>query len=468
MRLIHVLIPEERRGPILGALDEKEVDYAVLETDARTGEAVLVEFPLPSDGVGDVMDALRDAGLEEAEYTVVGTAETASTPTMELLENRYSGDFDPLTRQELRSKARDMAHDLTSFVWMIFLSAVIATAGLLLDSPAIVVGSMVIAPMVGPVLTASVGGVTGDREMLVDSIKLQAIGLAVAVVTALAFGYFLKAFSFVPQLQITALGQVSSRVAPSLLTVAVGLAAGSASAFGLTTKGPTSLIGVMIAAALIPAAATTGIATIWGFPVVALGSLVLLLVSVVGINVAAFVTLRYLGYRPDEFDWRSWALDGTRRTATVALAVVAVFLVAGGATVATYQQITYAREINQQVSSVLDNPTYTNLTYVSTNTQFGFTGNNFEPETVTVTISRTSDREYPNLASRLQRQIAAATGQDPAVRVHFVDYQTAKPTRQSLAPLGDSAATDRRSPRVPAFRPPATAYPRSSKGSSGS
>ncbi|WP_137284005.1 TIGR00341 family protein [Halorussus salinisoli] len=440
MRLIHVLISDERRGPVLGALDEKEIDYAVLETDERTSQEVLVEFPLPSDGVGDVMSALRDAGLEEDEYTVMGNAETASTPNMEMLENRYADDFDPLTRKELRSKARDMAHDTTSFVWMIFLSAIIATAGLLVDSPAVVVGSMVIAPFVGPVLTAGVGGVTGDREMLRDSIWLQAVGIVVAIVSSLAFGYLLRTFSLVPQLQITALGQISSRVAPSLLTVAVGLAAGSASAFGLSTKGPTSLIGVMIAAALIPAAATTGIATIWGYPVIAVGSLILLLISIIGINVAAFVTLWYLGYRPNGFDRKLWNPRDSTGTAVFVVSVVALLLVVGGAVFATYQQVTYERSINQGVSSILDDSEYANLTFVQTSVEYGFTGNLFEPETVTVTISRTSDREYPNLPNRLQRQVVDRTNQNPEVRVHFVDYEVANSSQESLGVPHSSAA----------------------------
>ena len=425
MRLIHVLIPAERRGPICRALDDKEINYALLETDEQTSEKVMVEFPIPSDGVGDVMNALRDAGLEEDEYTVMGNAETASTPNMERLQQRYSNDFDPLTRQELRSKVRDMARDRASFVWMILLSAVIATAGLLVDSPAVVVGSMVIAPMVGPVLTASAGAVTGDRRMLVDSIRMQALGLAVALVSSLVFGYLLKTLAFVPQLQITALAQISSRVAPSLLTVAVGLAAGSASAFGVTTKGPTSLIGVMIAAALIPAAATVGIGVVWGFPVVAAGSLILLLISLVGINVAAFATFWYLGYRPNGFDRKIFATDGRRQAAVLAVAVLALAVVVAGAGVGTYQQVAYERTINQQVSSVLDSPAYANLTYVSTTTEYGFTGNWFSSETVTVTLSRTADREYPQLATRLQDRLDAATGQNPEVRVHFVDYEVA-------------------------------------------
>jgi hypothetical protein len=136
VRLIHVLVQSDKRRPVLGVLDEKEIDYAVLETGEGTSEDVLVEFPLPSDGVGNVMDALQAAGLEENHYTIIGTAETASTPNMGMLLDRYADDFDPLTRRELRSKARDMAQDRASFVWMIFLSAIIATSGLLVDSPA--------------------------------------------------------------------------------------------------------------------------------------------------------------------------------------------------------------------------------------------------------------------------------------------------------------------------------------------
>lgn len=433
------------RYSILGALDDKDVDYAVLPADDWEGDEdggrsenvneddLLVEFPLPSDGVGDVMGALQEAGLEEGHYTVIGTAETASTPNMEQLQDRYADDFDPLTRRELRSKARDMAHDRASFVWMIFLSAIIATSGLLVDSPAIVVGSMVIAPFVGPVLTAGVGAVTGDRKMLRDSIWLQAVGIIVAIVTALVFGYLLRTFSLVPQLQITALGQISSRVAPGLLTVAVGLAAGSASAFGLTTKGPTSLIGVMIAAALIPAAATTGIAVVWGFPVIAVGSLLLLLISIIGINVAAFVTLWYLGYRPNGFDRSLWNPRDSTGTTVFAVSVVALLLVVGGAAFATYQQVTYEKTVNEEVSSALQSPEYANLTFVKTSIQYGYTGGFFDPETITVTISRTSDREYPNLANRLQRQIWSGTGQTPAVRVQFVDYQTADSSGQQTS-----------------------------------
>ena len=73
---------------------------------------------------------------------------------------------------------------------------------------------------------------------------------------------------------------------------------GAAGAFGISTDLPVSLIGVAVAAALIPAAAAVGIGLAWGYPAVAGGAFVLL----VAINLAGSLTLWYLGDRPDGWE----------------------------------------------------------------------------------------------------------------------------------------------------------------------
>ncbi|MFB9805176.1 DUF389 domain-containing protein [Haladaptatus pallidirubidus] len=303
MRLVHVFISEEQKEAVFKALEEGEIEYVVVSASSAATGGTLVEFPLPTDGVNDVLDSLREVGVDENSYVVVGSAETATTGTMERLQNRYASDFSPLATAELRSKSRDMSYDLYSFVWLVAVSAIIAAGGLLVDSPAVIVGSMVIAPLVGPVLTTGVGVVTDDRKMISDSIQLQAVGLVVAIVTSAVFSLFLRVTGFAPAgLAVSSIELVSVRLAPTMITVAIGLGAGSAAAFALTTKGPTALVGVMIAAALLPAAATVGIALVWGALIVALGSSILLAMTLIFINVAVIATLRYLGYRPDERD----------------------------------------------------------------------------------------------------------------------------------------------------------------------
>jgi uncharacterized membrane protein len=127
---------------------------------------------------------------------------------------------------------------------MTALSALVATAGLLLDSPAIVVGSMVIAPLVGASLMASVGLTLGDRAMVRSGVRSQVAGLALVVCAAAAFGLALRTVQFVPPvLDVTVISQISSRTTPGLLSVVVALCAGAVGAFGLATEPPVSLVG---------------------------------------------------------------------------------------------------------------------------------------------------------------------------------------------------------------------------------
>ena len=138
-----------------------------------------------------------------------------------------------------------------------------------------------------------------DRSMVVGGITSQPIGLTVAILFAAGFGLLIKTAQFVPPaLNVSTVAQVSSRTSPSFLSVVVGLCAGAAGAFGISTDLPVSLVGVAVAAALIPAAAAVGIGLAWGYPAVAGGAFVLL----VAINLAGSLTLWYLGDRPDGWE----------------------------------------------------------------------------------------------------------------------------------------------------------------------
>ena len=434
MRLIQVRVPEDRLDGVTSTLDDEGIDYVRKRAWTGDEEQWLVEFPVPNDAIGYVLDQLSEAGVDTNQYTTITGLETAMTEQSEALQERFANDFDPLARPELRSKARDMSHDTRSFLVMIFLSAVIAVAGLLVDSPAVIVGSMVIAPIVGPVLTAAVGAATGDREMLLNSVWIQAIGLAVAIVGAAAFSYVVQVTGFFPAtLDVSTIEPIAVRVAPNFVTLAIGLAAGAAGAYGLTTKGPTSLIGVMIAAALIPAAATIGIAVVWGEYRIAVGALLLLLLTMVLINASAFVVLWSLEYRPDS---EGWLLPGERSrrwflvVGTALVLVVSVGLVGA----ASYQQIDFERTVNTEVDRTFAGAAYEGTDPVAIRIQYTGIGPFASPETITVLASRTTDGSGPpRVAGELERRITAATGREVDVRVRFVEYQTPDPAQSDAA-----------------------------------
>ncbi len=423
MRHLELLVDDEDRVTVAAVFDEEGVDFVRQEAWTNGTRKWQFSAPVPSDAIGYLLAELEDAGVED-EQLVIGSLESAQTPQSEALQSRFASGFDPLTQPEITSKARDMSQDPASFLAMIFLSAVIAAAGLLIGSPAIVVGSMVIAPIVGPVLTATVGAVVGDRQMLLDSLWLQTVGLVVAVGGAALFAAVVLVGGFSPStLDITSLELVGVRMSPGLLSAVVGLAAGAAGAFGLTTKGPTSLIGVMIAAALIPTAATTGLGLVWGEPLVAIGSVLQLVMTMVLINVGAVAVLVAMGYRPTQSRW----LFGTaprRRKLAVAGTAIFLLVVSGAAAGATTQQVDIERTVIEEVDGLLDEPAHAELESITINMEYGGTtlGTDTEQPTVTVVLAYSGDQEPPAVAADLEERITASTGQQLGVRVEFVEY----------------------------------------------
>ncbi|WP_122091167.1 DUF389 domain-containing protein [Halalkalicoccus subterraneus] len=425
MRLIRLLADEEHLGEIFDILNDNDIDFIVTPGDEDSPDSKMIEFPIPTDGLGLILEKIREAGLDD-DYIIVLNAENANTPHIEDLQARYANDYDPLRLPELRSKARDQSQDPLSYAAMIFLSAIIAGAGLLVGSPAIVIGSMVIAPLVGPVLTATVGAVAGDRPMLIDSIRIQALGLIAGVIGAVLFGFFAKTIGLAPSsLDITSLQLISLRAAPTPFSIIVGAAAGAAAAFGLTTKGSNSLVGVMIAAALIPAAATVGIAIAWNEYLVALGSGLLLVSTMAVVNLAMVLVLWVL-YRNHDLGELSFA----DRTPSRAAFVTAVLIVVAVATtgVAVSQQALFQQTVTQSVDTVLDDPAYSGVDSVSVQTEYAGIGRDLtsSSKSATVTVSA-SNESYPNLSEQLRNQIQSESG-STQVTVRFNTFQQANQT----------------------------------------
>ncbi|MFC6729910.1 TIGR00341 family protein, partial [Natronoarchaeum mannanilyticum] len=259
MRLVQLTIPAGKRETILDALDDEEVDYVVTDETSGREFTGVVYFPLPSNAVEPVLDRLQEEGVSDDAYTVVVDAETVISRKFDRLEERYATDDveeDRISRQELRTEADEMTPTFWIYVTMTLISAFVATAGLLLDSPAVVVGSMVIAPLIGPALGASVGTVVNDEEMVREGLAYQALGIGLAIAGSAVLAWLLKTANLVPPgLTLTSVGEINERLAPDLLSLIIALGAGVAGVLSLSTGVSTALVGVMIAAALIPPAA---------------------------------------------------------------------------------------------------------------------------------------------------------------------------------------------------------------------
>ncbi|WP_339104146.1 TIGR00341 family protein [Haloterrigena salinisoli] len=300
MRLLTVLTgSQSTTDEVRAVIDRHDLEYSL--ADHGDGEDRTITVPAPANAVEPLEDDLRSVAGEvtivvEEPMAIVGSG-WDGTP-----ERRGEWlSFERISRSELRSKARSQLPSPVIFAAMTAISGIVATTGVLLNSLAVLVGAMVIAPLLGPAMASSVATVLDDRRLFVRGIELQLAGIGVAMASALAFAVFARTSSVVAAVVDleASLGLGSHGLPPSLL-VTVAVCSGIAGGLGMATTGITDLIGVMIAAAIMPPIGVVGVGVAWGEPAAVLGSLVVVAVNLIAINVGAIATLWTVGFHPSD------------------------------------------------------------------------------------------------------------------------------------------------------------------------
>ncbi|MDA1002286.1 MAG: DUF389 domain-containing protein [Chloroflexi bacterium] len=192
---------------------------------------------------------------------------------------RWFPTLDEAAKVEVYRSVRTSARCNVDFQVMMALATAIATLGLLLDSPAVVIGGMLVAPLMAPLVALGLGVVQGDARLL----RLSVLSAARGSLLSIAIGAALTVV--IPSAALTA--EVLSRTRPSLLDLGVALAAGGAGAYALSRERlSAALPGVAIAAALVP-------------PLAAGGAALSFSANLIAITAAAGVIFFIVGFRPE-------------------------------------------------------------------------------------------------------------------------------------------------------------------------
>ena len=427
MRLVQVTIPAGKRDAVLRALDDEGIDYVVSDETSGREYTGVAYFPLPNGAVEPVLERLREVGVDEDGYTVIVEANTVVSRRFEELQERYAEeeDEDRIAREELTARARDLSPTLSTYTLMTVVSALIATAGLLLDSPAVVVGSMVIAPLIGPAMATSVGTVVDDTEMFRRGVKLQVLGLVLAVVSAGLFAYLVRSVHLIPPLaDVTSVPEIRERIAPDFLSLVVALGAGVAGVVSLSSGVSTALVGVMIAVALMPPAATIGIGLAWGQPLVSLGSTILLLVNVLSINLAALIVLWYKGYRPSQWFRTDEAQSATiTRIGVLLSAIVLLSAFLGGVTLDSFERANTEEQIRAGAEGVVAEA---GATVVEIEIEHTNTAVFQQPSSVVVTVGVPPGEATPSVTADLDAMADRIANRNVDTEVRFVTVERAQ------------------------------------------
>ena len=257
--------------------------------DGRQAMRLLVT----NDRVQPVLDTLQNVlGAQPSARILVMPVEASLPKLTDTAEHK--DDKATAARETMYAAvARDARLD-GNFVLLVFLSTLVAAIGLIENNVAVVIGAMVIAPLLGPNLALGLGTALGDLTLMQKSLKTLLAGITLAVTLSLLIGLLWHQGLDSPELL--------ARTDVGLDSLALALASGAAAALSMTTGLPSVLVGVMVAVALLPPAATLGITLGHGQIDMAIGAALLLAVNVVCLNLAAKLVFLAKGIRP-----RTWA-----------------------------------------------------------------------------------------------------------------------------------------------------------------
>ncbi len=194
------------------------------------------------------------------------------------------------TREELLVKMERGAELDFNYLLLTFLSTLVAIIGLLQDNIAVVVGAMVIAPFLGPNLAFAFATSLGNKELMRQAFLTGTIGVGFAVLVSAAYGYLGDG---VPVSQ-----ELMSRTSIGMDGVALAVASGVAGVLSLTSGLSMTLVGVMVAVAILPPAATFGYMAGAGEFKLAYGALLMVSVNIVCVNLSGLMVFLAKGIKP--------------------------------------------------------------------------------------------------------------------------------------------------------------------------
>ena len=312
---------------IIASTDSAKTIQAIAErvkaVDFRQGEACedsmqQMRMLVEEENLQLALDALQNVLGAQPTARIVVLAVEASLPKEEE-EEEEPKDSVTAARELLYEQVERGARLDSNFALLVILSTIVAAIGLIENNIAVVIGAMVIAPLLGPNLALSLGTALGDVPLMRKSAQSLLVGVALAVILSAPFGYFWPG-----ELNSTALME---RTSASLDSIALALASGAAAALSLTTGLSGVLVGVMVAVALLPPAATFGIMLGDGHPGLATGAGLLLAVNIVSINLASKLVFILKGIHPRTWMEKTQAARAMRRYVAAWILTLLVLLV---------------------------------------------------------------------------------------------------------------------------------------------
>jgi uncharacterized hydrophobic protein (TIGR00271 family) len=292
----------------------------------------------------DVFDGIpvEVAGARSGSTLLVKHFEGTGQFTLQRVWDRIYDPFPKLSVSErlvVNQNMSQFALGSVDFYALILLASVVAMLGLMQDSSAVIIGAMLVAPLMSPILAVAHSIVIGDIHAVTRAGESTIKGIVLAISVAIAVSII------IPAQPITR--EILSRTQPNLLDLLVALASGAAAAYTLSRKHlAAALPGVAIAVSLVPPLVVMGYGLGYGLYSIAGGATLLFLTNLTAIILAAAIVFLLFGFRPLQ------AERGRTFRRGLLLSMVAIIIIA---TPLGFETFNFQRQRNRQriVESVL-------------------------------------------------------------------------------------------------------------------
>ncbi len=313
LRMIEMILPEKEKErlekvltnnslPVLGVwiqpmLGIWERPVAGIWKKSFDEDQILVKVLVSTEYSESVIDHLEKGFHRTEGCRMVVLPVAASLPRLEVEEEKTELSDEEkkakskrISREELYSDIAYTTRLSRIYVFMVILSSIVAAIGVLRDNVAVIIGAMVIAPLLGPNVSFSLATILGDAKLARSALKANFVGIFTAIVISFALGAVLPVNPETPE--------IASRTVVGLGEVALALASGSAGALAFTTGVSATLIGVMVAVALLPPLVTFGLLMGSGHETLAWGAMLLFVTNFICVNLSGVATFLAQGIRP--------------------------------------------------------------------------------------------------------------------------------------------------------------------------
>jgi uncharacterized hydrophobic protein (TIGR00341 family) len=284
----------------------KEIDFLLKELpvmeiwhdELPEGETI-TKVLIASKNAEQIFDVLQKFYSEDKTLRVVILPVAATIPRPdepseeEKAEKAVDKRPDRISIEELYQKMISVSGISSKYILMVVLASFVASIGLLKNDVAVIIGSMVIAPLLSPNMALSLATTLADPQLAKKAIITNIVGVAIVLMISLLMGFFMGVDPDIPQIAL--------RSNVSHYYIFLALATGVAGAYSITKGVAEALVGVMVAVALLPPLAAAGLLYGASYWVDGTGALLLCFVNIVCINLSGVVTFIFEGIQPKKW-----------------------------------------------------------------------------------------------------------------------------------------------------------------------